>query len=300
LDESPLVARRRVRLALRDARERKGLTQGQVADAMEWSLSKVMRIESGDVTVAPNDLRPLLTYLGVPDQGEVDSLLRDSRLSRRRRQKWWDEPPVRDHLTPAMRRLFEFELDATAVRHFNSMIVPGRLQTPAYAEAILEKYRRELPDADIRIRLEARQRRRTELLARKDCPRIFVLLDESVLHREVGGAQVLSDQLSDLLVLVERTKVVTRVVPYSADAPLPMFGAYDLLYLGATYDDENALMYRETHLSDQIVEDKAVIADHREVFEQLWEAALDEATSVGLIERRAKSLLTPRSYQGPG
>ena len=68
----PAVARRRVRMALREAREKRDLTQSQVAEAMEWSLSKVMRIESGEVTIAPNDLRFLLAYLGITDRARVD------------------------------------------------------------------------------------------------------------------------------------------------------------------------------------------------------------------------------------
>jgi transcriptional regulator with XRE-family HTH domain len=65
--DTPAVARRRVRLALRAAREAKGLTQGQVADEMEWSLSKVMRIEKGDVNISPADLRVLLGYFDLTD-----------------------------------------------------------------------------------------------------------------------------------------------------------------------------------------------------------------------------------------
>src|SRR6266699_4509700 len=92
----PAVARRRVRMALREAREKKDLTQSQVADAMEWSLSKVMRIESGEVTIAPNDLRFLLTYLGITDRARVEELLQYAK-SARRRQMWSDEPRLREH-----------------------------------------------------------------------------------------------------------------------------------------------------------------------------------------------------------
>src|SRR5689334_18400759 len=63
--DSPTVARRRVRMALREAREAAGYTQHEVADEMEWSLSKVIRIENGDVSIAPNDLKPLLNFLNV-------------------------------------------------------------------------------------------------------------------------------------------------------------------------------------------------------------------------------------------
>src|SRR5436853_5521548 len=109
--ELPAVARRRVRLALRHAREQRGLTQGQVAEAMEWSLSKVMRIESGEVTIAPNDLRPLLAYLSISHKPTVEAMVEDARTSRRRRQTWWDEPEYREHLTPALRLLSQFEVD---------------------------------------------------------------------------------------------------------------------------------------------------------------------------------------------
>src|SRR5262249_60734829 len=104
----PAVARRRVRMALREAREEKGLTQGQVAEAMEWSLSKVMRIESGEVTIAPNDLRFLLAYLEITDRARVDSLLQAAKTSRRR-QMWSDEPRFREHTTQATRQLIQYE-----------------------------------------------------------------------------------------------------------------------------------------------------------------------------------------------
>src|SRR5438105_2689165 len=171
----PAVARRRVRLAVREARERKGLTQADVAEAMEWSASKIMRIESGEVTVSPNDLRPLLAYLDVTDSTRVDELIQDAKASRRR-QEWWDEPRFREHLTLVTRQLIQYEVQAKAVRHFNTSIIPGRLQTPSYTAALLRTFSGLLPDADHDPRLEARWRRRQELVERKVPPDIFVLL----------------------------------------------------------------------------------------------------------------------------
>lgn len=82
--DSPTVARRRVRMVLRDARESAGLTQLEVAEQMEWSLSKVIRIENGDVTIAPNDLRPLLSFLGVKDRTIVADMLATAKIARTR------------------------------------------------------------------------------------------------------------------------------------------------------------------------------------------------------------------------
>jgi transcriptional regulator with XRE-family HTH domain len=291
----PAVARRRVRLALRDAREKNDLTQGQVAEAMEWSLSKVMRIESGEVTISPNDLRPLLSYLGVADQSQVDALLRDAKASRRR-QMWWDDTQFREHLTPALRQLIQYEVEATVVRHFYATLIPGRLQTRPYAEAILRSYRNALPEEVIKARIDARVRRRSDLLARRPPPRINLLLDESVLHREVGGRQVMGEQLSDLLKLTNEKRLLIRVVPYDLeDAPLPMLGALEILDLGS----DDAVIYRESLVTDEIVEDKTVIAGHREVFENLWSAAHDEVTSAELIGERVK-FMRSSARKSPG
>ena len=294
--ELPAVARRRVRIALRDAREARGLTQGHVAEVMEWSLSKVMRIESGEVTISPNDLRPLLAHLGITERSRADDLLEAARAARRRRQ-WSDEHRFREHLTPATRQLIQYEAEATEIRHFNTMIIPGRLQTSEYAQAILAKYRNELPGLDIEVRFEARMRRRNDLLARKERPDIYLLLDESALRREVGGPLVMGNQLAELLNRSKEKGFRVRVVPYTADAPLPMFGSYEILDLGGV---NNVVMYRESYVTDEIVEDPAKVKLHRDIFDELWGAALDEATSARLVEQFAVSALASASRKPPG
>lgn len=284
--ESPMLARRRVRLALREARERAGLTQGQVAEAMEWSLSKVMRIESGEVSISTNDLRPLLAHLGVTGRSRVDALVQDARTSRQRH--WSDEQPFREHLTPAMRQLMQYEAEATAIRSFTIMVLPGPLQIPSYATATLNAYRGDLPDEDIQARVDARIRRRQDLLARQVKPETLLLLDESVIQRRIGGAQTMREQLHDLLDLVDRLGLRIRVFPFAIDAidaPLPTVGSYDIVNLGP----DDAVLYRESQLQDELVEDTTKVARHRGMFDQLWDAALPESTSLRLIDKHARS-----------
>src|SRR4051794_10535520 len=95
--DSPASARRRLRLALRRARDAAGLTQGEVADKLHWSLSKVQRIESGDVTISVTDVSALLRLFEVHDSGRVEGLAADARLARQK--GWWDEAKFRGHLT---------------------------------------------------------------------------------------------------------------------------------------------------------------------------------------------------------
>src|SRR3954451_13865431 len=195
--ESPMIARRRVRLALREAREARGFTQGEIAEAMEWSLSKVIRIENGDVSISPNDLRPLLAHLQIRDRETVDALLRDAKASRIRKQQfWWQDPAFREHLTEPLQRLTAFEREAVAVRFFAMSSTPGYLQTRAYTQAVLNQWHTGLSDEDINIRLDARMRRRDDVLSRSVT--LSVLLDESLVYRTFGDEAALVDQLTDL------------------------------------------------------------------------------------------------------
>jgi transcriptional regulator with XRE-family HTH domain len=282
--ETPAVARRRVRLALREARTTKGYTQTDVAEAMEWSLSKVMRIELGEVTISPNDLRPLLSYLGVRDRAMIDDLVQAAKTSKQRR--WWDESKYRDTMTPAMRQLFAFEAEAVVVRHFYPMIIPGRLQVREYSQAILTAYQGQLTSEEIALRLETRMRRRNDLLNSPFQPTVYLLLDESVLYREVGGAR--AAQLADLYDLGTQGKIVVKIMPFKSDVAVTALGTFELLYFESDIpagDDHNAVMYRESDMRDEIVDDVDQIKRHRIVFERRWAASYSEEQSLELLKK---------------
>jgi transcriptional regulator with XRE-family HTH domain len=298
--ESPLIARRRVRLALREAREALGLTQSEVAEAMEWSLSKVIRIENGDVSISPNDLRPLMGHLGLKDRAVADALLQDAKASRTRKQQfWWQDPALKNHLTENTQRLIAFEREAVAARYFAIYNVPGVLQSRSFAQAVLKSWQFGLSEEDVKIRLEVRMRRREEMLTRAKPIKLSVLLDEAVVWRPYGGRAVLIEQLSELNRLVEAGRVDLRIVPFTVEAPLPTYGSYDILYLSEDGDDENAVVYRELDFFDEIVEDRARAAQYRARFDELWNASMDEASTIGLIQRRLSNLTSGDEPQTP-
>jgi transcriptional regulator with XRE-family HTH domain len=287
VSESPAVARRRLRLALRRAREASGLTQGQVAESLEWSLSKVNRIENGDVTVSSTDLRALLGLLGVSDTDTVERMTQDARVSRQR--GWWDQPQYRDHITSATLQLLQFESQATAIRSFQPTLIPGLLQTRNYAESVLNFWVHDLPEADRTIRLDVRMQRRAHLFDRPDPPSQLVVLDESVLHREVGGAKVMADQLEELATFMHHPHVTVRVVPLADAGPATMIGAFTVFDLG---DEENAILYRETPLTDDIVHSSEIVQRYRTMFEQMWEVSLSEEASARRITAQAANLIS--------
>jgi transcriptional regulator with XRE-family HTH domain len=287
VSESPAVARRRLRLALRRAREASGLTQGQVAESLEWSLSKVNRIENGDVTVSSTDLRALLGLLGVTDTDTVERMTQDARVSRQR--GWWDQPQYREHQTAATLQLLQFESEATAIRSFQPTVIPGLLQTRAYAETILN-YWVQLPAETREARLEMRMQRRAHVIERPDPPKYLVVLDESALLRAFGGAKTMAEQLEDLVSFVNHPSVVIRVVPLAGDDGLTtMIDAFTVFDLG---DEENAVLYRETGITDEITHTSDTVRHYRRNFEQVWDVALSEEASARRIKARVAALLS--------
>jgi transcriptional regulator with XRE-family HTH domain len=270
------------------------LTQAQVAEAMEWSSSKVMRIETGEVTITPNDLRPLLAHLGITDRATVEGFVNDAKVSRTRKQ-WWDHPRFREHVTPATRQVIQFEAEATAFRHLSTRDVYGPLQTERYARAVLDKWRGELSDAYLDATFATRMRRREQLLTRRKPWQMQILLDEALLHRVIGGTDVLREQLSDLVTLTNSYPFDIRVMPFTIDAPIPNVAAYDIYYLGDGLAEENAVIYRETYTTDEIIDDRAQIRRHIDIFEHLWKASLPEVDSIRLLRERAAVLAEQNS-----
>jgi transcriptional regulator with XRE-family HTH domain len=287
--DSPTVARRRVRLAIREARDAAGLTQSHVAEAMEWSHSKVIRIENGEVSISPNDLRPLLTYLGIQDKTVVAGLLADARIARtRQRQAWYQAPQFRERLTPALMRLIEYEAEARAIRYYSVYFMPGPLQLSEYATALMGKYEEEIPADSIRILVEARTMRREAILRRLGSLEIFILLDESVLRRPIGGPTVSTDG-----------HVNIRMIPFSADVPLTNNATFDLLSLGGD-TDEGEVLYRESGMSDEIVEDQGTTSRHHERFQKIWQEAASEEDTIDFIRGQIENLEATISTRRPG
>jgi transcriptional regulator with XRE-family HTH domain len=292
--DTPAVARRAVRLAIRDARTAQHLTQTDVAEAMEWSLSKVMRIESGEVTISQNDLRPLLLFLKVRDKAKVDELIQAAKASKQRRQ-WWDQPKFAGMLTPAMKQWFSYEAEATSMRIFCAAHFPGFLQTSEFARIMLSFYEDELSPKEIAARVETRALRRGALAARQSKPDAQVLLDESLLLRTMGQPQMLGRQLAHLLDAIKDGWVTARIMPFTHANP--GIGNWEIFYLG-TLKVEDAVLYRENSTKDEITDDVPGLSRHLSQWDKMWHGSLDENLSKKMIETRVLALLDPETPPG--
>jgi transcriptional regulator with XRE-family HTH domain len=287
--DAPMIARRRVRLALREAREAAQLTQQQVADEMEWSLSKVIRIESGEVSIAPNDLMPLLDYFGVDDGPHVKAMLADARRARsRRRGVWYQEPDLRGHVTEAFRRLIDYEATATTIHCYSIYFMPVPIRTPGYADAVAHLHDGEIAPEEIQARSAAAQHRRRALLEENSDASLDILLDESVLRRPIGGRAIFRDQLRELLRLTVQDRIHLRMIPFSLEAPVTNNGSFDLV----SVPGDGTILYRENGLADELIEEPRTVARHLDRFTRVWADALDQTATTRFIRERL-ARLTP-------
>ncbi|MEU6555037.1 helix-turn-helix transcriptional regulator [Streptomyces sp. NPDC046915] len=280
----PSAAEQRLKLRteLRKARASAGLTQRQVAKVMEWSPSKLLRIESGEVSISVNDLRPLLTTYGISDRHQIEYLLDLARGSRK-----LPFAEYRDVFRSEFVQFLALEASASIGRYFNSLQLPRLLQTEEYARAIAVAYGSSTTLNGTEERMLEAQLARQDLLLSENCPELFFILDEVILHRQVGGRGVMRAQLQRLAELSKHPKVTLMVIPYTAGAHAGIQGPFTLFEFAG--EEKPETLYIETAQGDTIESDKPEkTRRYLELFWQLEDLGIRDNIDVltnRLIER---------------
>lgn len=281
---SPVVHRRRLRAELRRARQDAGLTQEQVAEAMDWSLSKVIRIEAGSVGISTNDLKALLRHYHVLDADRTDELVALARAARER--AWWSV--YRDVAPAGLLQLIGYETAASITRNFETLLVPGLLQTEEYARAVIRQWEEGAPAERVDSLVEIRMRRQ-ELLDRADPPLLFFILDEAVVRRLIGGKSIMRRQIRRLVEAAARPNITMELVPFTAGAHPGLKGPFVVLEFPDPADDD--VLYLESARGDLISRDvpEEVLA-YREAFEVLRGKSLGSDDSVAYLDKLADEM----------
>ena len=269
---SPSVRERRLARELRQLRETAGFTIEEVADKLEMSASTVSRIETAQVGVRPRDLRLLFDIYEVSED-ERDQLLQIAR--ERRQQHWWQEYKDQPNIAVA-----GLEADASSIWQYSSQLVPGLLQTEPYARAVLEAIRLDLKPADIDRRLEMRIHRQ-ELLMREHPPQYWVVLDEAVVRRQVGGPTVMVEQLERLIEAAKRPNVTLQVLAFASGAHAGMDGEFTIYHYREPADPD--LVYIENTGSDLYLEAPEVTRRYNNLFDHLRAAAQNPSESIRTV-----------------
>jgi transcriptional regulator with XRE-family HTH domain len=281
---SPLVLRRRLRAELRAARLKSGLTQDQVAKAMEWSLSKMNRIEKAKTGISANDLKALLPEYGITDKEQTEELLALARAARQ--PGWWSH--YSEVAPSGLLELIDYESAASAVNQFETMFVPGILQLEDYASVILQAFYDEKPTAERVAALVDLRTKRGDLLSSENAPRFSFVLDESVIHRQVGSPAITSRQFRHLVDVAKLPNVTIQIVPFTVGLHPGMSYPFEVVQFEDT-PDEN-IVFIEAPRGDAIVDDAEEVQDYLRSFDRMTTLSLDPLESIDLLDRAARKM----------
>jgi len=276
---NPTVRRRRLGQELRRLRELKGMTAEEVAERLLVSQSKISRLENGRRSISQRDVRDLCGVYEVEDHRIVDSLMQMAKDSRQ--QGWWHsfgDIPYSVYIG--------LETDAASLRVYDPQVVPGLLQTRTYAEALISGALPEATPTDIDKRVQVRLRRQERISAADNPLRLWAVLDEATLRREVGNRQVMIEQLEHLIEMSQLPHVTVQLIPFTMGAHPGVSGQYAILEFPDAAD--SSVVYIEGVTSDLYLEKAQDVQKYSVMYEHLRAQALNADQSRDFISKVAK------------
>jgi transcriptional regulator with XRE-family HTH domain len=285
-DPGPVVQSAALRNELVRLRKEKGLTQEEVATSLEWSASKVIRLEVGRSSITKVDLDALLGQYGVTSEVQRERL---NKLNRGAHAPgWWNG--YRNDILATYLNYVGYEAGASFIRQFQGSVVPGLLQTPEYARAltVISVEDRDKVDSVVGLRLQ-----RQSELARRDTPaRQYYVLDEAVIRRYIGIQEdptIMPDQLRHIVDRARNEERITvRVIPFQAGAHAGLSGPFTLLEFDGGLPDVLYLDAGREVIGMVSSDDR--VAEYADSFESLIEMALSADDSLEFIRAAAEEM----------
>ncbi|HYS38309.1 MAG TPA: helix-turn-helix transcriptional regulator [Pseudonocardiaceae bacterium] len=283
------VPRRQLGRYLRQLREGADKTIKTAAEDLEWSPVKIWRIESGQTSMRALDVEAMCKVYGAT-QDVTDAM---TSLAKETKAKgWWYSY---DDAIPEWFELYVgLESAASRLRHYEPELIPGLLQTPAYAAEVFRVHRPEMSDAQINRGVAVRLGRQAVLTRKLPAPpRLDVVLHESVLHRPFGTPRQMVEQLSKINDVGSLLNVSVKVLPTSAGIHRGAVtgGSFIILDFSANgRAGEPSVVYSDG-LTGALYLDKAPeVAAHDAVWVSMWKVSLSESESRKLITSMARKV----------
>ncbi|WP_150252779.1 helix-turn-helix domain-containing protein [Nocardiopsis deserti] len=278
---SPSLRLRRLATELRRAREAAGFTAAKAAKELRWSSTKVTRMEAKEAKrIKPDDLDMLMDLYGVtdPERREcMHALAKDARM-----RGWWSryKDVFQNESLP------DFESEACLLRTYQGQVIPGLLQTPEYTEALFRGGRYSSP-REVERRAEARMERR-DILTRHKPVHLRAVIDEAALHRPIGGASAMADQLRYLLHMAQMPHIDVQVLPYDKGAHAGLTAPFIILDFPHPLD---ASIVCVPTLTDALyLEDSEDVETYSATFGDIQGSAVSSTESAEYIANRIRNL----------
>ncbi|MEU3915733.1 helix-turn-helix transcriptional regulator [Streptomyces sp. NPDC029721] len=251
---------------LRVARERRDMSQAALGEKLFVSGSYIGQMENGT--------RRITLELATA----IDQLLgTDGFFTRNCGKQGKSKYP--EHFVEAA----EAEAEARAIREYAPLVIPGLLQTEAYAREIFHAYQPTAPETVIDELTEARLDR-AKLLADATTPLLWFVLDEAVIRRVVGGRGVMAAALRHIVDLIRARRIIVQVTPFKAGAHAALMGPVKLM----SFENAPPLAYLQGNGTGQLLDDPATVARHALTYDLLTASALSPTDSLALIESAAE------------
>ncbi|MFE1914443.1 helix-turn-helix domain-containing protein [Streptomyces anandii] len=275
---SPTARRRRLSIELKKLREKHALTCAQVGAALEWSGSKVNRMETGSGRVQPSDIDALCRFYDTGD--ELREFLKS--LARQAKTRgWWQ---VHGSGVPEWFSIYiGLEQDASTLRQYQSEVLPGLVQTEAYARELHTCGSYMSPediDRAVRVRLE-----RQSMLSGPGAPDCWFIVSEGAVRRVVGDREVMRAQLERVLEVVDAPSVTLQVLPFDAGT-CPTTGPFTML--GFPDPEDPDIVYRDGITDAMYLEGEPHVREYTRAFDELRAAALSPRRTTQLIKSVVK------------
>jgi len=261
------------------------MTQEQVAGNLEWSASKLIRVEGGHSSITKVDLGALLQQYGVTSESQQERLQALNRGARS--AAWWDA--YRNEVAPAYLNYVGYEAGATFIRQFPGTVVPGLLQTREYAEALTVI---SVEPVEVASVVKLRLQRQSALAQRETPPRQFYVLDEAAIRRRIGVQKdpaIMPNQLRHIVGAARGDERITvRVIPFATGAHPGLSGPFTLLEFEGSLPD---ILYLDAGRDlIEITSSDDRVSGYRDNFEKLLEAALSAEESLEFIQNAAEEM----------
>ncbi|MFF3504933.1 helix-turn-helix domain-containing protein [Streptomyces sp. NPDC003247] len=271
---SPTARRRRLSIELKKLRERSTLTCAQVGQALDWSGSKVNRMETGSGRVQPSDIDALCRFYGTSDDMRefLKSLARQAKV-----RGWWQ---VHGSGVPEWFNIYiGLEQDASTFRQYQCEVVPGLMQTLGYASE-LHTTCGHMTAADVERAVRVRMERQA-MLSRPDAPESWFIVHEGALRNVIGDRTLMREQLERILDTARMPSVTLQVLSFDSGT-YPVTGSFTMLGFPAPEDPD--LVYRDGITDAVYLEGEHHVREYTRAFDGLRAAALSPRRSTHLIE----------------
>jgi transcriptional regulator with XRE-family HTH domain len=283
------VPRRQLGRHLRELRNGQRLTVRAAAEALEWSEAKIWRIETGQTAMRSLDVEQICRIYGAP----ADLTQALMALAKETKSKgWWQS--YGDVIPEWFDVYIGLEEAASQICQYQSELMPGLFQTEEYARTIIQAEHHDKDDEEIDRRVNLRIARQSLVRRATAPPKLRVTLNEGILCRAIGGAEVMARQLDHLAEVADLANVSLRIVPFNAGMHQGlMTGPFVILRFplnGDGRDSEPPTVYMDGFTGALYLDKSYEVERYATSFENIWNTSLDEARSQQHIHLAAEEL----------